>query len=205
MQSINISRIYQWILVTILLSSYGQAYSNPISWQELISPEFTPRRTPEQLNYYRNHLKTHRDLGFSPEVTALMGIFGLTAEQAQKCVTNGCPQEYRLAITTFPFWLETDIVHLVAFSNKPDWNRNKLLTGTKELLRKKLPEVFESGHFEYHIYINPPSRRSVRKLAHSHVFMRGVKPGRDIYQLVSRLPFSLPSVPPKSWQQVSAD
>ena len=173
--------------------------SSPISWSELTAKGFIPRRDVLEEKIYRNHLAHHREKGETPEAAVLTGVFGLPIAEAKNWTAENCQLNFRLVITTFPYWLESNIIHLVLFSTSPKWNTLYLTEKTEEMLQQELPELFASEHYEYAIHINPPNHRSVKNLAHSHIFIRDRQQDEKIYRLLSGLPFSKPDTPPSTW------
>ena len=153
-----------------------------------MAPDLIPRRNLEQSQIYHHHVEEHRKQGRTPEQAILLDIFQNSKKDASK-----------LVITTFPYWLEDNIVHLLVFINRPNWDQQTLRQTTESLLKHELPDVFDTEYYDFVIHINQPRARSVPGLAHSHIFLRSKKQDGSIYPLVSGLPFSNPNTPPSGW------
>ena len=194
------NKIYLHIFIICMMFSSACAFTAPLSWSELNSPSMLPRRSQEQIAVYQTHLKQHHDQGRGPEESVLVDIFSYSPEEAKhyRHVSRG--KEARLLINTFPYWLEDNIVHLLMFVNSPDWDKENLISQTKQILAEKVPALFNSDLYDYTIRINPPIGRSVPGLAHTHIFIRTKQQSTDILKLVSELEFSKPNTPPVGWK-----
>ncbi|WP_299730183.1 DUF3605 domain-containing protein [uncultured Endozoicomonas sp.] len=183
---------YLWALCLLapLLMAFSQSYADALSWQELetLSP-LPPSRSDKTHKSYLDHRERLRAQGLPPEFAVLRNIFGMTEAQALLCIEHGCPNRYELTQNNYGYWLEEGVYQVLMFSTDSEWDDNVLRSKSKELLRQHFPELFEEPGFEWVIYINPPSHRSVTGLAHAHIFLRDrlAEPSR-VPAMIERLP-----------------
>ena len=187
---------YLFIILVLVFPFRGR--TGAISWNEIISGNFEPRREQASYQIYLNHIKQIQSRNITPEAAILEDIFHIRA--GQDSVATETP-DYRLTINSFPYWLEPNIVHLLVFSNSPDWNREELSQATIKTLSEQLPGLFEGCRYQYVIHINMPNNRTVRGLAHTHVFIRNREQADQVFDLIKKLPFSKPDLIPSSWKR----
>ena len=183
------NRIQFFILLLLFL---GSSHGDPLTWNEITDPDLIPRRSSLGHEIYQQRKAEIAELGKKPEHMVLEEVFGFSEEQAMYCTKHLCGQEFRLAINSFPYWIEADTVHILLFSNRRDWNESLLIEKSRQLLSQKLPEISQNDRYAFHIHINKPAHRSVRGLAHTHIFIKDKGRPANIHLLVKKLPFSKP-------------
>ncbi len=149
-------------------------FSGVITWQEIQSGHIDTRRSPGQLAAYLGYLTQLKLTGKSPETAVLENIFKLSKQRALECSDGHCMLESRLALNSFPYWLEDDVVHLLLFISGKDWQEEFLQEESNRLLKKNLGELLSKYSLEWYIHVNPPHKRTVAGLAHAHIFLRSV-------------------------------
>ena len=171
------------VLMALVLVGCSHGEKNKaISWHQIQSGQLFPGRTTEGQRIYDEYLAELKAQNLSPEFSVYRNIFGMDNQQAAWCVEKGCPDQYRLVTNNYSYWLEDGVYQLLMFSTDPYWSKESLEQKSRELLRLYLPELFSEPAFEWVIHINPPSNRSIKGLAHAHIFLR------DKLDAPSRLP-----------------
>ncbi|KEQ17247.1 hypothetical protein GZ78_15585 [Endozoicomonas numazuensis] len=169
--------------------------SEEMTWEEIQSDPLDPRRSPIQQEGYLLYLAQLKQSGKSPETTVLEDIFKLSPERARECSDGHCKLKSRLVISSFSYWLERDVVHLLVFVSSKDWQEKFLREESERLLREKLGELQGQYSLEWQVYVNPPHKRTVG-LAHAHIFLKGVSSEEIADQVKRILPFSKPGLEP---------
>ncbi|MGI9275173.1 MAG: DUF3605 domain-containing protein [Endozoicomonas sp.] len=186
-------------LFIFLLMFLGSSHGDPMTWEEITDPGFIPRRSSLEHEIYQQRKAEIAALGKLPEHIVLEEVFGLSEQQANYCFSHLCGQEFRMVINSFPYWIEANTVHLLLFSNWCDWNEGLLVEMSKQLLREKLPEISRNDRYAVSFRINKPEHRSVKGLAHAHIFIRDKGRPVNIHRRVKSLSFSKPGKIPVSW------
>ena len=169
-------------LALVLFGCHQGALTEAVTWQQIKSGQLLPVRTADGQRIYDEYLAELKAQNLSPEFSVYQNIFGMDKHKAAWCVEQGCPEQYRLVTNNYGYWLEDGVYQLLMFSTDPVWDREALEQKSEELLKLHFPELFSESGFEWVVHINPPTNRSVKGLAHAHIFLR------DRRNTPSRLP-----------------
>ncbi|MCW7552308.1 hypothetical protein NX722_06525 [Endozoicomonas gorgoniicola] len=65
----------------------------------------------------------------------------------------------------------------------------------------QLPALFNESCYGYVIHINVPENRTVKRLAHTHIFIHNSDQNRQVFNLIQHIPFSRPGLIPPGWPE----
>ncbi|MCW7553217.1 DUF3605 domain-containing protein [Endozoicomonas gorgoniicola] len=176
------------------------AEQKPLSWDELTAEEFIPRRDDRETARYKARVAEINNSGRSLESVILEEVFQMDDAMIDHCLAQKCPQQYKLVINSFPYWLENDTAHLLLYSNYDNWDREPLIFHSEKQLMEWLPALKSGNGFDSVIRINISKNRTVKGLAHAHIFIRSREGREALIDLISNIPFSSPERIPFVWQ-----
>ena len=187
------------IFVVLLLVMPVRGRTEAIAWSEILTGEFLPRRDEASYQFYLSHIKQLKSQNKTTEQVILEDVFKIKEGKVQGTAKE--TPDYRLIVNSFPYWLEENVAHLLVFSNAPNWDKDELNKATINILSEQLPALFNERCYEFSIHINVPEKRTIKGLAHSHVFIRSSNQNNQIYNLIRNIPFSRPGLIPAGWPQ----
>lgn len=163
-----------------------------ISWQELTSQNFIPRRSSIGNEQYEKQINDIKMRNLTYEDQILEDVFELDTDAKKNHVKESKTPRYKLVINSFPFWLEKDIVHLLMFTTTNNWDEKTLKQLTIKQIEEQAPDLLDTKLFEIHIHINNVGHRTVQKLSHTHVFVKSKNEEAIISDVIKNLPYSKP-------------